>query len=334
MVIPMSEILMPFLAAFIFAYILEPLKVRLVLLKIPGGIAALITLLIGVVGGVSVFLLLLNLLQHEIPQIREQFPTWIEHLKSWLAPKLAAFEIELDWKDIQEQATAQVASQLSVNANTVVTKSFTAIMKSSGSILGFFANLVLVLFVLFYLLLDWKHFFQQIGTFIPKKYRPSVIPLFQEVDSLLSQYLRGQILVMLLLALFYSAGLYLLGIQSAIALGAFTGLVAFIPYVGIMISLCLSLLAAFLQFGSGNEILLVLMLYGFGQLLEGLFLTPRLVGERIGLHPVAVLFALMVFGKLFGFFGILLALPMAAICLVGVRFLKEQYFNGKWYKAN
>lgn len=333
MVMSMSEILMPFLAAFIFAYILEPLKVRLTLAKVPESLAALIALLIGIVAGISIILLLLNLLQHEVPQIKEQFPTWISHFKTWITPKLAALNIELDWKEIQDQATTQVANHLSDNANTVVTKSVSTFLKSSGSIIGFFANFVLVLFVLFYLLLDWKSFFSHLGKFIPKKYRETVFSLFKEVDALLSQYLRGQILLMIVLAMLYSLGLYVIGIQSALSLGAFTGLVAFIPYIGFMISLCLSLLAALLQFGPGSELLLVLALYGFGQFLEGFFLTPRLVGERIGLHPVAVLFALMVFGNLFGFFGILLAFPMSAICLVAIRFIKEKYFSSKWYST-
>jgi predicted PurR-regulated permease PerM len=330
----MSEILMPFLAAFIFAYILEPLKVRLTLAKIPEGFAALIAVLIGIIAGTLIILLLLNLLQHEIPQIRQQFPQWIESFKLWIAPKLATFEIELDWKDIQDQATTQITAQLSDNANTVVTKSISTLLKSSGSIVGFFGNTVLALFVLFYLLLEWDHFFGKIGRVIPKKLQSTIFPLAREVDLLLSQYLRGQILVMMTLAVVYSVGLYAIGIKSALALGTFTGLVAFIPYVGFMISLCLSLLAALLQFGSGNEILLVLLLFSVGQVLEGFYLTPRLVGERIGLHPVAVLFALMVFGKLFGFLGILLAFPMSAICLVALRFLKQKYLSSQWYKTN
>jgi predicted PurR-regulated permease PerM len=330
----MSEILMPFLAAFIFAYILEPLKVRLTLAKIPEGLATLIAVLLGIIAGTLIIILLLNLLQHEIPQIRQQFPQWIESFKLWIAPKLATFEIELDWKDIQDQATTQITAQLSDNANTVVTRSLSTLMKSSGSILGFFGNAVLVLFVLFYLLLDWDHFFNKIGRIVPKKLQSTVFPLANEVDSLLSQYLRGQILVMIILSVVYSIGLYIIGVKSALALGTFTGLVAFIPYVGFMISLCLSLLAALLQFGGGNEILLVLLLFSLGQVLEGFYLTPRLVGERIGLHPVAVLFSLMVFGKLFGFLGILLAFPMSAICLVAFRFLKQKYLSSQWYKTN
>ena len=323
----MSEILAPFLAAFILAYILEPVTVRLEVLKIPRSLAALCTLILGVFICLAIVLLLLNLLQHEIPLIKKQFPSWLASIQLWATPKLTNLNIELDWSHIREQLTIQISSQVADNANSLST-----VLASSGSLFLFIANLVLILFILFYLLLDWKGFFKLLSQLIPQRLRPILIPIVQEVDELLSQYLRGQFLVMLILAIFYSTGLYLIGVQSAIALGAFTGLVAFIPYVGFLISFSLSTLGALLQFGPSNALILVLALYGAGQLLEGFFLTPRLVGERIGLHPVAVLFALMVFGQLFGFFGILLALPMAAISLVAIRFSKARYLDSSWFK--
>jgi predicted PurR-regulated permease PerM len=120
--------------------------------------------------------------------------------------------------------------------------------------------------------------------------------------------------------------------DGAIALGVFTGLMIIIPYIGIALGLGIGILSAILQFGFGAELIWVLAIFGIGQVLEGFFLTPRLVGERIGLHPVAVLFALMVFGQLFGFFGILLALPMAAISLVAIRYSKARYLDSAWFK--
>jgi predicted PurR-regulated permease PerM len=327
------EILMPFLAAFIFAYILEPLTKRLIKFKIPRGLAALVALLFGVLASIVILLLLLNLLQHEIPLIKTQFPIWLKSLQVWLDPKLAAFNLSLDWTIIREHIQSQLTSQISDNANTIVTESLATIIKSSGSVLGFFANTVLVLFVLFYLLLEWDTFILMVSALIPIRCRETLFKLTKEVDLLLAHYLRGQVLLMMVLACFYSIGLLLIGVKSAVPLGVFTGLVAFIPYVGFLISFTLSALATLLQFGSGNELLAVLALYGVGQLLEGFFLTPRLVGERIGLHPVAVLFALMVFGQLFGFFGILLAFPMSAICLVTIRYLKSKILSSQWFNS-
>lgn len=328
------HILMPFLAAFIFAYMLEPLTQRMVKLGLYRSLAACLSVLVGLVMSALIVLLLLNLLQHEIPLIKTQFPLWLKGAQEWLEPKLANFNIQLNWALIRETVQSQITSQFSDNANTIVTQSLGAILKSSSSVLGFLANTILVLFVLFYLLLQWQNFLQAVCDLIPLRLKTTVIRLTQEVDVLLSHYLRGQILLMLVLAGFYSLGLLIIGVDSAIPLGMFTGLVAFIPYIGFLMSFVLSLLATLLQFGPGNELLAVFILYVIGQLFEGFYLTPRLVGEKIGLHPVAVLFSLMIFGELFGFFGILLAFPMSAICLVTIKHYKTKFLSSTWFNRH
>ncbi len=168
---------------------------------------------------------------------------------------------------------------------------------------------------------------------IPPRWLGQTKQILQEIDELLSQYLRGQLLVIAVLAVFYSAGLYLLGVTGAIALGLFTGLAIFIPYIGYGVALILALLSALLQAETGVSILAVLALYIVGQTIESFFLTPKLVGEKIGLHPVLVVFALILFGSWFGFFGILLALPMSAILLVLGRHLMVFYKNSSWYRG-
>jgi predicted PurR-regulated permease PerM len=151
-------------------------------------------------------------------------------------------------------------------------------------------------------------------------------------DGLLSQYLRGMLIVISIMSVFYSVGLSLIGIKGAVALGVFTALMIVIPYIGITLGFTLAILAAILQFGPTGAIIGVLAVYGLGQFLEGFFLTPRLVGERIGLHPVAVLFALLLFGKLFGFFGVLLALPTSAVGLVLIQYGWSRYTQSSWYQ--
>jgi predicted PurR-regulated permease PerM len=138
--------------------------------------------------------------------------------------------------------------------------------------------------------------------------------------------------VVSIMAVYYSAGLALIGVKGAVALGVFTALMIVIPYIGIALGLSLAIISALLQFGPNAEVFGVLILFGLGQFIEGFFLTPRLVGERIGLHPVAVLFALLLFGKLFGFFGILLALPISAVGLVLVKYLWSVYTQSTWYQ--
>ena len=140
------------------------------------------------------------------------------------------------------------------------------------------------------------------------------------------------LIVVSIMAVYYSAGLALIGVKGAVALGVFTALMIVIPYIGITLGLSLAIISALLQFGPHTEVIEVLVLFGIRQFIEGFFLTPRLVGERIGLHPVAVLFALLLFGKLFGFFGVLLALPISAVSLVLVKYLWSVYTQSTWYQ--
>ena len=202
----------------------------------------------------------------------------------------------------------------------------------SQSIIGSLFGLVLVIFIVFYLISQWDEFFRKLNPLIPPRWLPLVQQILIEIDQLLSQYLRGQLLVISVLAIYYSAGLYLLGITGALALGLFTGIAIFIPYIGYGVALILALLSALLQAETGVSLVAVLALYITGQAIESFILTPKLVGEKIGLHPVLVVFALILFGSWFGVFGILLALPMSAIILVLCKHAMQAYQNSAWYK--
>jgi len=168
---------------------------------------------------------------------------------------------------------------------------------------------------------------------VPPRVRPGVGRFLQECDQMLGQYLRGQVLVMLLLALFYSVGLALAGFDLALPIGVFTGLAVFIPYLGFGLGLLLALLAGVLQFASWYGVLAVAIVFGLGQVLESFALTPRLVGERIGLSPLTVIFALLAFGHLFGFVGVLIALPVSAVGVVAVRHVRDAYLMSPLYRG-
>ncbi len=328
----MAEIFTPFLFAFILAYILRPAVLRLQILGLGKTFASTIGILLGLGVFLIILLLLINLLRYEIPLIKSQLPIWLQNLQTWLGPKLLSLNIEIDWVALRDAITQKLTAHFSANANQILSTSFETILASGSSVLGGLVNIVLILFVLFYLLIDWDHFFELLKRLIPIRYQATAVSLVQETDLLLSQYLRGQMLVILIMAVFYSAGLSLTGMQGALGLGVFTALVIIIPYIGIALGLILAVLSVILQFGLGSELVIVLIVFGIGQVLEGFFLTPRLVGERIGLHPVAVLFALLIFAKLFGFFGVLLALPASAVVLVMIRFAWTQYAKSNWYQ--
>ncbi len=169
---------------------------------------------------------------------------------------------------------------------------------------------------------------------VPRRWAAQSMNIAHEVDGLLAQYLRGQLTVMLALAFYYSVALALAGFDVALPVGILTGLLVFIPYLGFGLGLVLALIAAVLQFEGIYGLVAVAIIYGVGQVVESFFLTPRLVGERIGLHPLAVIFALMAFGQLFGFVGILLALPASAIVSVAVRHMRTQYISSSFYNQS
>lgn len=329
----MAEIFTPFLAAFILAYALRPLASRLESLNIPRPLAATLTIVFGLSLVIGLFMLLVNLLGHEIPLIKTQLPIWVQNTQAWLEPILTEYHIAFDWAALRETLTQKVSTHLSTNADALVNSMLDTILLSGSSLVHGFVNAILILFVLFYLLMDWNHFFKLLEGFIPPRFADTARHLCMHTDGLLSQYLRGQILVILIMATFYSIGLSLVGMEGAIALGVFTGLMIIIPYIGIALGFTIGTLSVILQFGFGSELVWVLAIFGAGQFLEGFFLTPRLVGERIGLHPVAVLFALIIFGNLFGFFGVLLALPASAVSLVLIQFGWSLYIKSTWYQG-
>ena len=328
----MAEIFTPFLAAFILAYILRPAFLWLERRHLPAAAAAGLTVILGLGVFIAILSLFVGLLKTEIPLIKAQLPDWIANTQAWLGPKLAEFHLNVDWGALKTMASQKISTHISDNADALMTTTFETVLMSGSSVIAAFVNSVLIIFVMFYLLIDWDHFFGLIKKIVPVRAQETVHHLAMHTDGLLSQYLRGMVIVISIMSVFYSIGLTLIGIKGAVALGVFTALMIVIPYIGITLGLTLAVLSAILQFGIGTELLAVLIIYGIGQLIEGFFLTPRLVGERIGLHPVAVLFALLLFGKLFGFFGVLLALPISAVSLVLVQYLWSVYTQSSWYQ--
>ena len=328
----MAEIFTPFLTAFILAYALRPVCLWLEQHRLPRALAALVSMLIGLCLVFFILSLLVSLLKYEIPLIKAQLPDWIANTQAWLGPKLSELHINLDWGTLKTSATQKITEHINDNADSLMTSTINTVLMSGSSVIAGFVNAVLIIFVMFYLLMDWNHFFGLVKGLVPLRAQETVHHLAMHTDGLLSQYLRGMLIVISIMAIYYSAGLSLIGVKGAAALGVFTALMIVIPYIGITLGLTLAVLSALLQFGPGTEIVGVLILFGIGQFLEGFFLTPRLVGERIGLHPVAVLFALLLFGKLFGFFGVLLALPTSAVSLVLLQYGWSRYTQSSWYQ--
>jgi len=251
-----------------------------------------------------VMLLIVPILSKQLPLLREQIPLLAERMNTQLGPWLARFGIDVALDTASIKAFA--LKYLDANVEDWLATALSSARIGGSILIAIIGNVVLVPMVLFYLLLDWNNLMQRAGNLIPPRLRSRAHAFFDDCDATLGQYLRGQLLVMLSLAVFYSVGLSLFGFDLAVPVGVFTGLAAFIPYVGFGLGLTLALISAVLQFTGWYGLIGVAVVFGAGQLLENFVLVPRLVGERIGMSALTVIFALLAFGHLFGFVGVLI----------------------------
>lgn len=320
----LAPVLTPFVAAALLAYVGDPLADRLQKLKMPRTVAvvavflitfivlALLILLVGPLIGAQVGALFDALpdIAHRVEQV------WLPSIMSWLnidagtdigfGPFLAKYgEMFGSWSG----------------------KALLSVSKSGGVLAAAVLSLFLIPIITFYLLRDWDMIIMHLGALIPESQRDTVVELARESDEVLGAFLRGQVLVMLGLAIIYSLGLTLVGVEYAIAIGVVAGLVSFVPYLGFVFGIALAGLTVALEPNPLWNLVGVIATFSVGQLIEGSFLTPKLVGDRIGLHPVIIIFAVAAGGQLFGFFGILLALPAAAVLSVVVRFAFHRYLK-------
>jgi len=326
----LSPILAPFLFAAILAYIANPLVSRLERYRVRRALGALLLLLVlvGMLG--LLFLILLPLFIKEVSLLSERLPGLLGRLNDNLAPWMKAhFDVELQF----DLAALKSLVHENLQGTDGIGMKLLASLKIGGlAVIGFLVNLLLVPVVLFYLLRDWNPLLARIDGLLPRRWHAQVSGVASEIDAVLAEFLRGQLAVMLLMSVLYVLGLWLAGLEFALPIGIITGMLVFVPYVGMLTGLLLATLVALMQFPGANGVIPVWIVFGVGQALEGMLVTPLLVGKRIGLHPVAVIFALLAFGQIFGFFGVLLALPASAALLVGLRHLHRHYLASNLYR--
>lgn len=327
-------VLTPFLVAAILAYICDPLVDKLSVLGkgkfLIGRTLATVLVMVAIFGGISLlFLILVPLLQKESLLIAERLPTLIGNIRSNIEPWLQAkfgISFAIDSTQIQQIITKNWKTAGDLLGNVLV------MAGSHGmALIGVIANILLLPVVLFYLLRDWDILIAKVGELIPVEWHDKTVNMAKEVDDVLAGFLRGQLAVMLAMSVFYAAGLWFAGLDMALPIGLIAGLLGFVPYLGFALGVVLAMLVAALQFTSIGQVIPVVVVFTLGQLVESMFLTPQLVGNRIGLHPVVVIFALLAGGQLFGFTGVLLALPVSAALAVGLRHTKDSYLNSDAY---
>jgi predicted PurR-regulated permease PerM len=327
----LAPILTPFLLAGILAYVCNPVTDRLTGLGLPRMLAVVLVIVALVALGAGLVLIILPLLYEEAMLLAARLPEALTLVNEKLAPWLRqnfGLRLKFDAASLQKLAAGNWDT-----VQVILERIYSSLKIGGVALVGLVVNLLLAPVVLFYLLLDWHGMIGRLGGIVPRPWREKIGVLARDIDEVLSQYLRGQILVMAILAAYYTVALWIADIPSALSIGVVTGLLIFIPYLGYATGLILALLVAALQFAGWGPIVAVLVVYGIGQVLESFALTPFLVGERIGLHPLAVIFALMAFGQLFGFFGILAALPASAALLVGLREIRTLYLDSRLYRG-
>ncbi|MBU1424665.1 MAG: AI-2E family transporter [Gammaproteobacteria bacterium] len=327
----LDSVLTPFLAAGILAYICQPPVARLSRLRFMSRTTATLLVMVLLFGAmVTLVLVLYPLLRYETDMLLAKLPVLLETVRQRLLPVLEQyFGAAVQW----DAATfRQLLGEHLKNAGSVSANVLPWLSSNGSALIALALNLLLIPLVMFYLLRDWTLFMARIDGAVPRRWHAKTLQLAREVDAVLAQFLRGQLSVMLLMSVFYAAGLLLAGMQFALPIGIVTGMLVFVPYLGAIIGLVLATLVALTQFDHFSGVLLVWGIFGAGQLLEGMVVTPKLVGERIGLHPLVVVFALLAFGQLFGFFGVLLALPISAALLVGLRHFKGWYLSSAFYR--
>ncbi len=320
----LSPILTPFVVAALLAYLGDPLVDRLVARHLPRSVA--VTLVFLVLFGVILLLLLILVprIESQVSQLLSKLPGYLEWMKGHLLPHVEQLLPE-ERLALDSQSLGQALISHWQAAGGVLAGLWGSITASGMTLVTWLANLLLIPVLAFYLMRDWDELVGAVGALLPRRSAALWTRLARESDQVLGAFLRGQVAVMFALGVIYTTGLWLIGLDFALLIGMFAGLVSFVPYLGLIVGVLIAGLASLLQFQGIGELHWVVLVFVAGQAVEGAVLTPRLVGEQIGLHPVAVIFAVMAGGQLYGFFGILLALPVAAVAMVFVRHMLETY---------
>lgn len=334
----LAPILMPFAVAAILAYLGDPLVDRLETLRYRqfrlNRTMAVALVFFGIIlSATALLLVIIPTIEYQIGVFIEKLPSYLQWLNKSVIPTLQKYL----GKGIRPLKTEQLLGLIRnywQDGSAVTENLLKSVSHSGAVILGWLMNLVLIPVITFYLLRDWDDLVARIHNLFPRRVAGTIGKLAAESDEVLGAFLRGQFYVMLALGLIYSIGLRLIGLDLALPIGMMAGLISFVPYMGAFVGIGMACIAAILQFQDGMYLVSVLIVFALGHSLESMLLTPWLVGNKIGLHPVAVIFAVLAGGQLFGFLGILLALPVASVIMVLLRHVHERYTFSGFYSGS
>lgn len=321
----LGPVLTPFVIAAGLAYVGDPLVDRLQRLRLSRTAAVLVVFAVLTLGFGLLVLLLFPVLEQQSRTLIANLPRYGEWLQTRLAPLLP------EGRHFDAASLKSLLNEHWQSAGGVASALFLRAFSSGTAVLALIANLVLIPVITFYMLRDWDHLIARIRDLLPRRVLDTVTALARETDAVLGQFIRGQLLVMAALGLVYTLGLWLVGLDLALLIGLGAGLVSFVPYLGVIVGVLAAGVAMLVQTGDPWQLLWVLGVFAVGQTLESAVLQPLLVGDRIGLHPITVIFAVLAGGQLFGFVGVLLALPAAAAIGVLVRYAGRRWVASELY---
>lgn len=324
----LSPILSPFLTALLLAYMGDPVVKQLQRWKLSRTQSVVVAFLVMTLVVIISALFVVPAIIQQVDQLVALLPELLAWARStavpWVEQRLGIELAQFDWLQLSKKLDwGATGNTLKVVLDNV--------SQSSLAVIALLGNLILIPVVTFYLLRDWDSLIERTGALIPRYYYPVVVTVVKQCHETLGAFFRGQLLVMLSLGVIYALGLMVMGLELGLLIGLLAGLASVVPYLGAIVGIASALIAAYFQFGDVLHLVLVVLVFGVGQTLESVVLTPKFVGDRIGLHPVAVIFAVLAGGQLFGFVGILLALPVAAVLVVLVRLLHERYRGSQLY---
>lgn len=323
----LGNVILPFLVGGAIAYFLDPIADRLERIGLSRAAATATISIVALVIFVLLALLIVPMLVRQLGQLVNAAPTILGELQGFLTTKFPSL---MDQESVLRETLASIGTTIQAKGGELAG----GLLSSALSVINAVVFLVVVPVVAFYLLLDWDNMVTRIDTLVPLDHRETVRGLARDIDRVLAGFVRGQVSVCLILGTFYSVSLMAAGLDFGLIVGAIAGLITFIPYVGALIGGALAIGLALFQFwGDWVQIAVIAGIFAVGQFLEGNIITPKLVGSSVGLHPVWLLFALSAFGTLFGFVGMLVAVPVAAAIGVLIRFGIVQYLGSRLYQG-
>ncbi|WP_343081220.1 AI-2E family transporter [Ostreiculturibacter nitratireducens] len=323
----LGNVILPFLVGGAVAYFLDPVADRLERMGMSRAAATAFISLVALMIFIIAALLVIPSLIRQLVQLVNAAPTIVGELQGFLTTKFPSI---MDNESVLRDTLQGIGETIKARGGELAS----GILSSALGFLNFIIFLIVVPVVAFYLLLDWDRMVAKVDSWLPLDHAPAVRRLAREVDKVLAGFVRGQVSVCIILGTFYSVSLMLAGLEFGLIVGAIAGLITFIPYVGALVGGALAIGLGLFQFwGEWVQIGAIAAIFAAGQFIEGNILTPKLVGGSVGLHPVWLLFALSAFGTLFGFVGMLAAVPVAAALGVLARFAVSQYLDSRLYKG-